>query len=196
MKVKPSDKFVVLNGGHKVHFLKPKPADFEPLRVAKALAQEHRYAGNYGPYSVGQHSVLVSLGVESLGGSPRQALAGLVHDASEVVTGDLPNPLKSEIAGFRYIEALLNTAVEARYGVDLDDKIVAEADKMVLAAEVRMLVPQSDQHLFNVDPLFMYEMQPGWVQILPWTYNEVVGNFMDRHDLLLSELTGEKYERN
>lgn len=195
-KAKAHDTRYVVCQGHRVYFLKPKPEDFEPLRVARALANENRYAGNYGPYSVGQHSVLVSLGVELLGGTPRQSLAGLVHDAGEMVTGDIPSPLKAEAAGLGYIDALLNLAIEARYGVDLDDKIVAQADKMVLAAEVRMLVPQSEQQLFNVNTQFMREFQPGWAQVLPWTYAEVVGNFMDRYELLLEELTGESHERN
>ncbi len=195
-KVPPNDnRYVVLNG-RRVYFLRPQPADFEPLAVAKALSQERRFAGNYGDYTVGQHSVLVSLGVEALGGSPRQALAGLVHDASEIVTGDLPSPLKVEAKGFVYIEALLNTAIEARYQVYLDDPLVKEADEMVLAAEVRMLVPAPEQHLFNVNPEFMRDMQPGWQQVLPWTTNEVVSIFMDRLEYLQDELAGVKYERN
>lgn len=188
MKHKVNTDYVVISGGHRVYFMAPKPSDFEPLRVARALAQERRFAGNYGDYTVGQHSVLVSQAIEQAGGNPRQALAGLVHDASEVVTGDLPSPVKAQAAGFQYIEALLNTAIEARYGVYLDDELVKRCDKLVLAAEVRMLVPGAEQKLFNVDVNFCRDEQPGWLQVMPWTHNEVIAHFMDRMEQLLVEL--------
>lgn len=176
-------------GGHKLYFLEPVPEDYEPFRVANALANEARFAGNYGDgYSVCQHSVLVSMTIEALGGTPRQGLAGLVHDASEMVTGDLPSPLKAHLTGFPYLEALQNTAIEARYGVDLDDALVKTADKVVLAAEVRMLVPGPEQGLFNVDTEFMRANQPSWQSVLPWPRNEVVGGFMDRLESILAEI--------
>lgn len=189
--------YIVCWGGHKLFFLEPKPNDYSIVRVAHALAQERRFAGNYGNgYSVAQHSVLVSLGVELLGGSSRQSLAGLVHDASEMLTGDLPSPLKAHLSGFNHIEALQNKAIEEKYGVNLEDPLVKEVDKMVLSAEVRMLVPQREQRLFDVDPKYHLNEQPGWTQVLPWTYNEAVGQFLDRYEFLAGELKGEKYERN
>lgn len=191
MPISLEKPYVVVWGGHKLYFLEPKPTDYDPIRVANALAREVRFAGNYGgTYCVAQHSVLVSQAVEQAGGNARQALAGLVHDAAEIVTGDLPSPLKKYMSGYAYLEALQNTAIEARYGVDLDDELVKRCDRMVLSAEVRMLVPVPDQHLFAVDTEYFRDEQPGWLQILPWTHSEVIAHFMDRYDQLWEELSG------
>jgi 5'-deoxynucleotidase YfbR-like HD superfamily hydrolase len=180
--------YLVVHGGHKVYFLEPKPSDYDPLRVAKALANENRFAGSYGPYSVTQHQVLVSLAVEALGGTPRQQLAGLVHDAAEMVTGDIPSPLKKYFMGYNYIEALQNTAIEARYKVYLDDPIVRDADKLLFAAEVRMLVPKAQQSAFDIDPKYRLEVQPGWANVMPWDYHESVSGWMDRFDALTESI--------
>lgn len=189
--------YVVVWGGHKLYFLDPRPSDYEPVRVANALANEARFAGNYGPgYSVCQHSVLVSMCVEVLGGNNRQQLAGLVHDAFEIVTGDVPSPLKRHFNGFKKLEAINNAAIEARYNVYLDDPIVHEADKLVLAAEVRMLVPEGEQHLFAVDPKYRVKDHPGWLNVLPWSRQEAVANFLDKHDYLQAELADERPGEN
>lgn len=195
------EPYVVVDGGRRIYFLRPTPQDYDPLVVARVLAREPRFAGNfayYGTYSVGQHSVLVSLCVEALGGNARQQLGGLVHDASEIVTGDLPSPVKREANGFQYIEALQNTAIEARYNVYLDDDLIRTADKIVLAGEVRMLVPKDQQEQFDVDPNWNRDHQPNWLNCLPWSTNEAIANFMDRYELLSDELeeTGVGSERN
>src|SRR5688572_24187363 len=80
--------------GRLISLLDPDPDAFQPEDVARGLSHENRYAGNYGPYSVAQHSVLVARVVEAKGGYPPQILAAIHHDDAEVVTGDIPTPIK------------------------------------------------------------------------------------------------------
>lgn len=57
--------------------------------IAKSLSRINRYTGHSLPYSVAQHSVLVSELCP-----PQFAFQGLMHDAHEVITGDVSSPLK------------------------------------------------------------------------------------------------------
>lgn len=63
--------------------------------IAYALAQINRFCGHAKrPYSVAEHSVLVSSIAEGEGASTTAQLAALLHDAHEAYTGDVSSPAK------------------------------------------------------------------------------------------------------
>ena len=63
--------------------------------VAHHLALITRFAGaTHTPYSVAQHSVIVSDHLLTQFASAEFALAGLLRDAGEAVTGHIPHPIK------------------------------------------------------------------------------------------------------
>ena len=63
--------------------------------IAHALAQINRFTGHCKrPYSVAEHSVLVSTIAETEGASTSAQLAALLHDAHEAYTGDVSSPVK------------------------------------------------------------------------------------------------------
>lgn len=72
------------------------PCNEPTLReIAHALAQINRFTGHCTrPYSVAEHSLLVSDLAERAGATPIVQLAALMHDAHEAYTGDVSSPVK------------------------------------------------------------------------------------------------------
>lgn len=191
------------SAGVLVDLLKPDPQAFQPAAVARTLSYEHRYGGNYGPYSVAQHAVLVADMVETLQDEAlrelhgdqwyhhdtdnRVALGALHHDDTEAVTGDLPKPVKNACPDFRALEGRLSDAVDARYGVTTRDALVKRADLIVFAAEVRRLVPPDAQWMYEDEikdvPESEYS-QVSWQDLVPWPADEAFARYMDRHERL------------
>ncbi len=107
--------------------------------VAVHLSRIPRFGGATS-YTVGDHSVYVSILVEQLTGSGNAAAEGLMHDASEAYLGDMLSPLKQLLPDFKAIERLWEGAIRKRF--TLTDKYHAEvkhADAIALRAEIRDL---------------------------------------------------------
>lgn len=135
--------------GRKMHPLDPRPEDFVIEDIAHALSRVARFAGHTKgdlAYSVAQHSVLAARHV-----SPKAKLAALLHDASEAYTGDVPRPLKrhmhfdidGEMVPFKVVEDRIQDAIHERFGVVVDDAILAEVkaiDEALLVTEARDLM--------------------------------------------------------
>lgn len=167
--------------GRLVDLASPDPASFQAEEVARALANENRYAGNYGPYSVAQHSVLVARMVERMGGEGPLCLAGVHHDDSEAVTGDVPRPVKNMCPDFRALEARLEAAVAARWGVDLRAPIVKAADMAVFKSEVYCLVPPDARWIYEAE---IAQVQCGllpYQDFIPWGPDRAFAEYMDAH---------------
>lgn len=99
--------------------------------IAGALAKINRFNGQTPyPYSVAQHSVLVSHLV-----SPDQALGGLFHDAAEAYIGDLSKWIKPECPAFQDLEANLVGRIGKVFGLYADPKEIKRADALALRME-------------------------------------------------------------
>lgn len=190
--------YMAIRGGHKVYLGCPVPEDFDPVRTAWALAHEHRYGGNYGPYSVAQHAVLVCETVERLNlpehdgdeddqedcvDCRQERLSALHHDDTESILGDLPQPVKSLCPDFKALERRLEAALDTRYDTCINSKIVKEADRIVFCAEVRCLVPAEHQHLYGEygNPEYRRDMQPDWEDMAFWTPDEAAKRYLQLH---------------
>lgn len=175
------------SAGTLVDLRDPKPSDFQPAPIARTLANEHRYAGNYGPYSVAQHAVLVARMVGKLGGDSKGQLAGLHHDDTEAVTGDLPKPVKNACPDFKALEARLARAVDDRYDIRTGANIVKQADLIVFCSEVSRLVPPDAQWMYQDevgDVLLRKSDMVAWHDLVPWTADEAFARYMDLHEAL------------
>lgn len=97
---KPSSLYW-LSSGKIVDVLHPRVEDVDFRDIVNGLARVQRFGGqiNAEHYSVAEHSVLVSRLC-----SPRNALRGLFHDASEAYIGDVVTPLKRQIPMYKAIE--------------------------------------------------------------------------------------------
>ena len=208
---KAADKnrtYMAVRGDKAVDLINPGPEMFDPDDTAFGLAHEHRYGGNYGPYSVAQHSVLVCQVVQQLRAaefgraigmlmageleaddlptekeSVQLFLGALHHDDTEHVTGDTPQPVKSLCPDLKALERRLEAAVMKRYDVDTLHPLIKEADRIVFCAEVRCIVPPKAQHLYGEygDPNYRIDMQPDWSEMDFWSPDVARKRYLSLH---------------
>lgn len=133
--------------GARFYPLEPRRTQYRIEDIAHALALVNRYNGHTPvPYSVAQHSVLVSRRVEELTNNTQLALWGLMHDASEAYICDVPRPLKKVMPEYRAIEARVMDAILEAFGLPLfEHDAIRRADGELLATEARDLMGITDK---------------------------------------------------
>ena len=126
-----------------VDLFDPKTSEISIFDIARSLSQLCRFLGHTTRfYSVAQHSILVSQLVPD-----EDALWGLLHDASEAYTGDLPRPFKNlpEMLQYRIAEGRLMVTICDRYSLRPEmPRSVELADRAMLATEFRDVTTKSD----------------------------------------------------
>jgi 5'-deoxynucleotidase YfbR-like HD superfamily hydrolase len=134
--------FQTYSGKH-VHPLSPSQDEIDIEDIAHSLSQQCRFLGHTDTlYTVAQHCVLVSEMVP-----PRDALWGLLHDASEAYLSDLPAPIKRDpqMEFYRIAEERLLTCIARKFGLAPEmPQSVKRADKILLATEFRDVTPVDD----------------------------------------------------
>jgi len=137
--------------------------------IAHALSMINRFNGHTKfPYSVAQHSVMVSKIVE-----PQNALWGLLHDASEAYLGDVSTPLKMMLPSYRELEDQVQRAIASKFGLKWPmPHEVKEADLRALLSEKRDIVPGGHDFGIPLDPV------AGTVVGMEWA--EAKQQFIDR----------------
>lgn len=174
-----------------VYPLDPRAEDVSLDDIAHALAQEVRYAGHAPfPYSVAQHSVYVSLRVETLAHNRGDdaamarelAKAALLHDAHEAYLKDQPSPLKAHLvlvapnamghrveSSFKELERHWDRAIaEAlEVAVPFNHPLIKHADMELLATEAAQFFPEDKRpRPWGVMP----EPLLGLIPELPWRH--------------------------
>ncbi len=133
-----SHNFITTYTGKQINPLDPDPATLDIVDIAHHLSCLNRFCGALAaPYSVAEHSVRVSCLLGS-----QDALAGLLHDASEAYLSDLSTPIKHSagMGAYRDAEARLQAAIYERFGVGgFDREAVRRADEVMLHVEARDL---------------------------------------------------------
>ncbi len=133
--------------GEFVHTLANVPSVQE---IAHALAQINRFTGHCSrPYSVAEHSLLVldiGRATYDLKDEPLIELTLLMHDAHEIITGDVASPIKRVLGqAWEAFECQQQAALLDGYGLlgtfrEHYEK-VKHADLIALATELRDLMP-------------------------------------------------------
>ncbi|OFW44758.1 MAG: hypothetical protein A3J29_07940 [Acidobacteria bacterium RIFCSPLOWO2_12_FULL_67_14b] len=162
--------------GRDVYPLAPDPDAIAIEDIAHHLALQNRFAGaTVEPYSVAQHSVLVSYCCD-----PADALHGLLHDAAEAYLGDLVRPLKrlGLLGGYRAIEAQLQVVIYGRFG------LAPETPASVKVMDARLGVTEA-QLLFRSDAVPVWARQAerlpmAGLPIEPWSACCAEQQFLDR----------------
>jgi len=134
-------------------YVDPFDPDIEKIHIgdiAHSLSHQCRFNGHCDVfYSVAQHSVMVCNEVKKHG--PVMAMYGLLHDASEMLLGDIVSPVKREIPLFSLIENTVSSRIFRRFGLPspILPKTVDDADKFMLALEARSLLNCSNDEITN-----------------------------------------------
>lgn len=168
--------WILTRSGLRFDLLNPSAAVVTPQDIAHALSNICRFNGHtFQHYSVAQHSVLLSSIVP-----PADALAGLLHDATEAYVGDVVRPLKQLLPEYQVIEARIWQAICVRFDLpsELPDS-VKRADLYMLATERRDLM-----HVNSGAWPCLEGIEPMQIKINPWTPAQAKTVFLDR----LSEL--------
>jgi len=127
--------------GRKFDVADPRPEDVDIADIAHALSLLCRYGGHSSRfYSVAEHSVIMSYLVPE-----KDALAALLHDATEAYVVDLPRGVKNAIGEpYRRLEARVWYAVCKRFCLDPDlPDSVKYYDNAILLAEKDALIHPS-----------------------------------------------------
>lgn len=166
----------------------PRPEDVCIEDIAHALSQICRFGGHsIVPYSVAQHSVIVSeVCADDGAGVPRfmvdrLALIGLLHDATEAYLGDIIRPIKHELSGYKGMEARWANAIGHAFGLEADlermPREIKRADLIVCATERRDVMNPAG-------PVWSTEVPPLPLVISPWSAALAEQRFLDRFRML------------
>jgi hypothetical protein len=102
--------------GKAVDLLRPDPDTICVKDIAHSLALQCRFTGHVRyPYSVAQHSVLLSEWAARSGLSKEEQFLHLMHDASEAYLCDVPRPVKPLISEYRVIETRLQQVIMEKF---------------------------------------------------------------------------------
>ena len=179
--------------GRRLDILSPSPLDIEIEDIAHGLARVTRWngqtKGTYG-LSVAQHSLLVEeiLSRNAPQLAQKWRLAGVIHDASEYVIGDMITPFKAALGPlYRQIEARLQEAVHIRFGLpaELPPGIIhsiKRADRMAAFIEATQIAGFADA---EAKKLFSKPRgTPADYKIIPLPPEKAAKAFLRRFDLL------------
>lgn len=135
--------------GKLIDLLAFSEADVRLPDISHSLSILNRFTGHsLAPYSVAQHSVLVSRLCPE-----EHALWGLLHDASEAYLGDVATPLKHALPEYRALEERVQRAIAQHFRLVWPmPPEVKQADLRALATEKRDLVSCDHDWGLGVSP--------------------------------------------
>lgn len=168
----------------------PRLDDIVIEDIAHALAAANRFNGHTRePYSVAQHSVLVSIEIErhvAPWDRLRAAFYGLLHDASEAYLCDVPRPLKrlDAFAAYREAERWLEHVIYARFGLEGPPPPALKlVDRLMLRTEQRDLMAGAPYDVERKSDRCLDD-----VAIVPWSAPKAEREFLDRFRVITRAL--------
>jgi uncharacterized protein len=149
----PDNSWIQTYTGKKFFPLSPKIEDICIEDIAHSLSMLCRFTGHSNQfYSVAEHSILVSYLCDT-----KDALYGLLHDASEYALQDLPSPLKrsGKFEEYKKYESILQNMIFKKFNLlEEEPESVKRADQLLLATEGRDLMsPQHPEWKTKYEPL-------------------------------------------
>lgn len=165
---------IVTFTGRVVEPLNPDPETISIVDIAHSLSNQCRFTGHTKLfYSVAEHSVRVSRMVPD-----KDALWGLLHDASEAYLADLARPIKRSLGSlaeaYSEAEQRLMDAIATKFNLDLDfyalpyalPPSVKKADNEILKVEMRELMPPNCSDDIEIKDLVVDQDEEGFE---PWS---------------------------
>ena len=137
----------------------PRPEDFPIDVISLGLSATGRFAGQIVPvfYSVAEHSVHCAQMAKADGYPPIIQLEALMHDATELVVGDVPRPVKRHLPQLQEMEERVwRLGIAPAYG--LPEQICNE----VHIIDNRMLVTEAAAMCFRGEGLAEWWNDDHW----------------------------------
>lgn len=187
---------ILLGSGNYFDYVDPDGSEITLEDFAYGIGYEGRFAGQcYSRilrkrafYSSGQHSVLTSYGV-----AKGLELEALMHEAGEVVCGDLTGPLKSLVPEYKVIERQCEKSILAKFGVAMNHPLE------IKIADVRMLMTERRDMMNWQGEAWSSDgkdaVEPFSFRIIPWTPDESAQAFIDRYHELTAGTKSSLLER-
>ena len=170
---------IITAHAHEVDLRHPRPGALTAAVIAHHLAQISRFVGAcHRPYSVAEHSLLVSDILERQGHGTLVQLAGLLHDGHEAWIGDATSPVKQMLGeAWATLEGPWAHHVRRAFGLvtvfAVHGAAIKHADLIALATERRDLLTHSPDHLpwgclHDVEPLEGVHLMDEGRQAMAW----------------------------
>jgi hypothetical protein len=163
---------IFLISGRYFDTMNPDPRDVTAWDIAWSLSLINRFVGHtLTPWSVLDHTGLCySLAYAETKGALNEydKIGILLHDAAEMVLGDMNRPLKSAMAEYRAAESRVMTAILSRFNVNPDKvnwDLVKQYDNQALWVEMNHL----RQHV-DIPPVYEMKDVPKLVKARPDQY--------------------------
>lgn len=169
--------------GEVINVKNPKVENINLFDIAEGLTKICRFSGQLPSktfYSVAAHSLAVSDWIERNGGTPLEALTGLLHDASEAYLADLPSPVKRLCKDYQKIENKFQKVISKKFNIPYPyPEIVHRADKAVLQPEQ---LAQKSSSYYSCES----GKKPKKIYLTPpyWRRHNLVLAFLARYDSL------------
>ena len=167
--------------GRAFYLLDPKPEEVHLEDIAWSLSKLCRYNGHcLKPYSVAEHSVLVSYLVNH-----KLSKWALLHDAEEAYTGDITRSMKAALeilapGALKKLADPIKRAVCERFKLEWPEPAeVKQADTELLALEVHQNMPRGDCVWHDLPDA------PRTVGIKCWTHTIAMRKFLERSRQLM-----------
>lgn len=149
-----NDVWITSLKGNRIHTLDPRSEDLDIEEIAVGLSRECRFSrmikrGIW--YSSAEHGWHVSYLCHK-----KYALAGLLHDSSDYVFGDLNAPTKhsKELKGFDRAEKRFQSCIFQKYCGFPDEPLNVKVADLALAMwEAEKLLAVPPEHLLSPKPL-------------------------------------------
>lgn len=159
--------------------------------IAHSLSMQCRFSGHVKKfYSVAQHSVLVSYLCDE-----KDALWGLLHDASEAYLVDVPRPIKrsGKFDAYLEFETRMQGAICERFDLPKEEPVsVKNADKRMLSTEARDLMGPLHADWVNPTEPLPFKIEPLSQQDAKNLFMKRFYELTGRSDLYIHYLAKEK----
>jgi hypothetical protein len=164
--------------GRQYYPIDPRASEVDILDIAHSLSLLCRYNGHCDRfYSVAEHCIHVSYAVPE-----EYALEGLLHDAAEAYTSDVPRPLKycDDLTLFREVEDKNNRVIAEKFNLPYPESSV------VKHFDSRMLCNEGYALLSNTDWYKCLEPIPD-IEIIGWLPLEAERRYLERYAELIDK---------
>ena len=160
--------------------LDPRFEDINIVDIGHSLSMINRFLGHTPwPYSVAQHSVLMTKYAREMGNGKLVQRACLLHDASEAFICDLVSPVKKEMPTYVLHETRLDNMIQSKFFSGVPVTEVKKAFSISRKYDLRILKTEAELFFPNPpEPWNLEDIVSLPVTIEPWDWARAKSEFL------------------